>query len=63
LPIEYGASASEQEYAFFEALDFAYGHLDRLHKRYDYEKACRKIVQKTMQESHECLIIDRPLSW
>jgi uncharacterized UPF0160 family protein len=51
------------ESAFFLALDFTTGHLERLRKRYLYQKECRKIVEKEMKKESDCLIFDEPISW
>jgi uncharacterized UPF0160 family protein len=63
LPIHYQASSMEMEKSFFEALDFTCGHLDRLWKRFLYQKECRDIVKKHMEMEKLCLIFDEPISW
>lgn len=63
LPIEYDASAKEMDRAFFQAVDFALGHLERLKKRHFYTLECRAAVQKAMVEGTNALIFDESLPW
>lgn len=62
-PIEYNASAAEQETAFRAALAFAYGHLDRLCQRHSYVCACRNLVAQQMQSGGECLLFEQSIPW
>lgn len=61
-PIE-EVSDELQNQAFFEALDFAYGHLDRLKKRYFYNLSCRKLIEEQMKQNKLVLIFDQNVSW
>ncbi len=54
---------SEQNKAFFEALDFALGHLRRLLERFQYIRACKKIVKECMSEKEPFLIFDKAIPW
>ncbi len=63
LPIRYDASSEEMQGAFFLALDFTLGHLDRLRKRYLYQKECRAVVEKQMAKKKLFLLFDEPISW
>lgn len=63
LPIEYESLAEEMQKAFFTAVDFVLGHLDRMKHRFAYTLACEGIVKKTMAESQSTLIFDRALPW
>ncbi len=62
-PIFYEADDAALNLAFHEALEFAVGHLRRLHERYLYNKDCRAIVKQVMDRSRICLFFDRPISW
>ncbi|MDF2576739.1 MAG: hypothetical protein K0S74_223 [Chlamydiales bacterium] len=62
-PINYDSTEEEQNEAFSQALQFVYGHLSRLWKRYQYTKGCRELVAKCMEESSEVLMFDRELPW
>lgn len=57
------APSEEQTKAFFVALEFALGHLERLYKRYLYIKDCRDLVAESMQKNGECLIFDKSIPW
>jgi uncharacterized UPF0160 family protein len=63
LPIHYGAAKEEMEKAFFEALSFTFGHLQRLRQRHLYQQECRQIVKEHMEKQRLCLIFDEPIAW
>ncbi len=63
LPIEYDVSSEVMNKAFFQAVDFAMGHLDRLRKRQQYTAECRAIVKKMMIEGTTALIFEESLPW
>ncbi len=63
LPIEYDSTSVEMEKAFMEAVDFAFGHLDRLKRRHIYTLSCRAIVKKAMIQGSNALIFDESLPW
>ncbi len=62
-PIAYDANSEEQTTAFFEAVSFAKGHIERLLKRFQYNQSSRDDVIKAMALGRDCLIFDRPLPW
>ena len=62
-PIIYDATPEELSVAFHAALDFAIGHLKRLHQRFSYHVECRKIVGEAMQKYRQCLVFDRAIPW
>jgi len=63
LPIEYDVSSETMNKAFFQAVDFATGHFDRLRKRHYYTIECRAIVKKMMIEGTNALIFEESLPW
>lgn len=63
LPIHYEASDEEMNQAFFQAVDFAMGHLDRLRKRHFYTLECRAEVKKAMIQGTNALIFDKSIPW
>lgn len=63
VPIHYDAPSGIQDAAFFEALDFAIGHLKRLLERHRYIRSFKKIVQEAMQVNKTCLVFDQPIPW
>lgn len=62
-PISHDVSSGVQDGAFFEALEFAYGHMKRLWERYQYIASCRQIVAEAMNENKECLMFDKAIPW
>ena len=63
MPIEYGVSSSEMNSAFFEAVEFTFGHLKRLKNRYEYILLCRETVKKAMAEAKGVLLFEHSLPW
>ncbi len=63
LPIEYDATASEMNQAFFQAVDFAVGHLDRLKKRHIYTLECRATVKRAMIQGSNALVFEKAIPW
>lgn len=63
LPIEYDSSAADLNEAFFRAVDFVLGHLERLRNRFVYTQGCESLVKKAMLEGSLALIFDRALPW
>ncbi len=62
-PISYESKEAEQNGAFFKALDFALGHLKRLHERYLYNLACRNEIAEEMKKRRRFLYFDHALPW
>lgn len=63
VPITYSANEKELNNAFFDALDFAYGHLKRLAQRYDYIHNCKEHVKTSMDPNKKFLYFDAPMPW
>lgn len=63
MPIAYEASAIEIDAAFFQAVDFCLGHLQRMRERYLYTMNCRSIVKKAMSEGGSVLRFDTSVPW
>lgn len=63
LPIDYEASDKDMDDAFFKAVDFVFGHLDRLRKRTIYNADCKALVRKAMQNTSHVLIFDASIPW
>jgi uncharacterized UPF0160 family protein len=62
-PIHYNASADEEGRAFNMALDFALGHLSRLHQRYSYIHSCRALVEEQMEQGDDYLSFEQNIPW
>ena len=62
-PIPYDVSPAVQDKAFFDALDFAYGHLSRLWNRFQYMHSCREVISEIMAKNEECLFFEKSLPW
>jgi uncharacterized UPF0160 family protein len=63
LPIEYNATEEEMEEAFFTAVEFVFGHLKRLQRRFAYAHTCQGIVREKMIEGSKALIFEESLPW
>lgn len=62
-PIVYDASKETLDQAFHKALEFAFGHLKRLWKRYHFVMSCKQIVSDSMANEKNVLIFDRGIPW
>lgn len=62
-PVIHDASRESLDLAFHKALEFAYGHLKRLWKRYHYVLSCQQIVIDTMASNQNFLFFDRGIPW
>jgi uncharacterized UPF0160 family protein len=62
-PIYYDADNETQNKAFFQAKQFALGHLGRLIERLRYTQSCRNIVELAMAEFRDCLVFDQAIPW
>lgn len=63
LPIVHDVSSEEMNRAFFMAVDFVVGHLDRMLRRMKYTLACRNIVQDAMAGSNSVLLFEESIPW
>jgi uncharacterized UPF0160 family protein len=63
VPPLYDAPAMVQNQAFFEALDFVLGHLQRLLTRYEYILSCREKVAASMKKRDKFLYFDEAMPW
>lgn len=63
VPPEYDLPASELDTAFFQAVDFARGHLKRLWERHRYIESCRQAVELAMKPRKEVLVFDKAMPW
>lgn len=62
-PISYEASANDLDAAFFTALEFTVGHIDRLLRRFAYTHSCQDVVRAAMTRDTDCLLFDTALPW
>ncbi len=63
VPIQYDASQQEQNEAFFSALHFVVGHLQRLIQRFSYTQQCREKVRIAMIEKNSFLLFEESMPW
>jgi uncharacterized UPF0160 family protein len=61
--ISYEATKTVQDSAFFEAVDFALGHLKRTLDRLHYMESCREMVRQAMALNSDFLIFEVPIPW
>ena len=52
-----------QNEAFFQALDFVHGHLERLRERFNYIRACRQKVADAMVGNKKFMVFEEPMPW
>lgn len=62
-PISHEVDDQELDAAFFQALEFALTHLDRMWKRYQYIQSCRQTVAEAMAKGGNCLMFDKSIPW
>jgi len=63
VPTQYDAPKEIQDKAFFEALDFVVGHLQRALDRHQYIKSCRAKVAAAMLKQDKLLIFEEAMPW
>lgn len=63
VPPAYDAPAEVILKAFFEAVDFAHGHLKRLIERYRYVEECRELVAEAMKRQEKVLMFEKAMPW
>lgn len=63
VPPTYDAPTKEQTKAFFEALEFVIGHLQRLKERFLYIQECREKVAESMKKREKYLFFDEAMPW
>lgn len=63
VPVDYSSTEKEKNLGFFQALDFVYGVLERLLKRFRYLESSKEAVKKAMEEGGDLLIFKGPLPW
>lgn len=63
VPVDQETSAQDLDKAFFEAVDFAYGHLSRLLKKLTYIRSCRSLIEEEMKKNQTVLFFNKPIPW
>jgi uncharacterized UPF0160 family protein len=63
VPVVYDVAPEVQEAAFFQALDFVYGHLKRLLERYRYIQECREKVVECMAKKERYMLFEHAIPW
>ncbi len=63
VPPDYEVAAEEMTRAFFEAVDFAHGHIKRLLDRYHYVEQCREMVSVAMKAGGNVLFFEKSMPW
>jgi uncharacterized UPF0160 family protein len=62
-PIDHEAGPKAQDKAFFEALDFATAHLERMWERYIYTHSCQEVVSEAMKTGKNYLLFEKSIPW
>ncbi|MBM3192142.1 MAG: MYG1 family protein, partial [Chlamydiae bacterium] len=63
VPANHGVDDTVLFKAFEEALDFTFGHLQRLQERFMYIRSCKEKVKESMQRGQEYLEFDEAIPW
>lgn len=63
VPVYHDASPKAFDQAFFEAVDFTLGHLDRLKRKLAYIEECRDTIHQEMSKNQKVLMFDRSMPW
>ncbi len=63
VPSRYDPPVEVQLKAFFNALDFALGHVQRLLERFEYVMSCSEKVVESMKKNDKFLYFDEALPW
>ncbi len=63
VPVVYDTPPEVQQAAFFQALEFVYGHLKRLLERYRYIQECRQKVIDCMAKKERYLLFEQAIPW
>lgn len=63
VPSDYEVEAEEMTRGFFEAVDFAHGHVKRLLERYHYVEECREVVSQAMKAGSNVLFFEKAMPW
>lgn len=63
VPAEHDATIDAMDGAFYEALSFVIGHLDRLQKRFSYLQQTKEIVKEKMEKRDKYLLFERSIPW
>lgn len=63
VPPNYDAVDEAVTKAFFEAVQFAHGHLKRLIERYRYVEECREQVALAMKQGKDVLVFEKSMPW
>ena len=63
VPAHHDAQPSIFDAAFFQAVDFTYGHLSRLMKKLKFIQECRIMIKNEMEKNQKFLMFDRSMPW
>lgn len=63
VPPDYEVEDEEMTKAFFQAVDFAHGHVKRLLERYHYVEQCREMVAQAMKAGSNVLFFEKAMPW
>ncbi len=62
-PYTCDASKQREDEAFFEAVQFALSHLQRMQNRFYFMLACEKEVAEVMKRDQQCLFFEEEIPW
>ena len=63
VPARHDSPKETFDQAFFEALRFCVGHLERLLRKYEYIQGCQEVIQRAMQKKEKVMLFDTSMPW
>lgn len=63
VPIRHNVDDTIMDGAFFQALDFAYGHLKRLVDKFYYIQECREVIKEEMDKKQQVMMFQESMPW
>lgn len=63
VPVRYDAGPEVFQGAFFQALDFCFGHLKRLLAKFEYIQECRGKIKEEMDKKQKVMEFDEAMPW
>ena len=63
VPIRHNVDEKIMDGAFFQAVDFASGHVKRLVDKFHYIQECREVIKREMDKNGQIMVFDESMPW
>jgi len=63
VPVRHNVDETIMDKAFFQAVDFALGHLTRLTDKFHYIQECREVIKREMDKNETAMIFEESMPW